>query len=180
MKVDIRGRRLLGPDLLLPDEQCGILYSNDIDDLDDGDDTMDAWIPNRKQVRERQAQPRQASAEINEDEAIFELGNNFGTSMAISDIQEDIADLIATETDDGRKQIMETASCRQGRLIAGDIANLKSPKLLGFLAARSEVRNEDVGEDQAQTSISGNATLKKGAGTAKGVCCDFSFSVADL
>jgi hypothetical protein len=185
MKIDIRGRRLLDNDLLLPEEQRGLLRANDHEDLDDDEETMDAWIPNGRVVRERREKRQQHSIDSDIDDDF--PGDREDDSEDDSDgdtgdngIQADIAECIDQETDESRKLMMREASEQRSRLIAGDIADLKSKKLSGFLSTNADSSLADA-ENDSQLPKRGNSTLlSKGAGSRKGATRDFSFTDADL
>jgi hypothetical protein len=167
MKVDIRGRCLNGPDGLLIEEQTGAVSANDVEELDDEDedDTMDAWIPSAREVRTRNSTASESRRTIGSDDGSESDSDDevmAGTSSTTLPSQEDIDEEIAGDEDDpDRKKTMIAACRRSNRLIAGDVANLKSAKLLLFLANAADDESEEVEEDISMATQTGNAVLLK-------------------
>jgi hypothetical protein len=186
MSVDIRGRRVTSDDLLLPEQQVGLVPSNDEEDMDEDEDDVDAWIPNGRILRERAlAREQRTSGGAGESDSETELDIALGTNASKSALPDDVAHLINTEEDRMRKALLQAGCNQRHRLIASDIADLTSTKLQDLLSSDNShqgKRKEGDSDLEGSSVRRGNAAMRlKGSGSSVALLdVDFSVDVNDL
>ena len=169
IRVDTRGYRLTSGEVLSTEDQSGILPANDNEDLDDGEESMDTWIPNGRILRARE----EANGGVSESDIDLEWGAEAG-----SKVPPDIAELLTEENDTTRHTLLSSAWKQRNHLVAEDIADLASSKLKDFLSLDPKISNGD-NEGSASKVKTGNAAkLLKGAGSSV-VASEQDFELSD-
>jgi hypothetical protein len=182
MSVDIRGRQVTSDDLLLPEQQVGLVPSNDEEDMDEDEETMDAWIPNGRVLREHAEQHATGAMGESGSDLDFDItqGTNLNTSN--SSLLDDVSHMINSEEDRTRRLLLQAGCNQRHRLIASDIADLTSSKLQDILSSDIPNQEKHLGEDEGSMARRGNAVMRlKGSGSSVALTdIDFSVNVNDL